>query len=66
MGIKVTIPHDPLWLALDWAKKYCPSYITNDVSVESRHIFHLDSIGYKIDYFFSDEKDALMFMLKWS
>ena len=62
MGITVTIPYDPLWPALDWAKQNCPSYITNDAHQDGYNTYDWK----KIDYFFSDEKDALMFMLKWS
>ena len=68
MVVKVTIPYDPVWKPLDWAKKHCASYISNDVD-PSRH--DIESNGMlkrvvKINYFFSDEKDALMFLLRWS
>lgn len=39
---------------LDWAKKHCPSYITNDVEKTD------------ICFYFSDEKDYLMFTLRWA
>ena len=65
MSIIVTLPYNPTWTELVWVKKHCPSYITNDV--------HKDVIsGYdtydvqKIDYYFSNEKDALMFRLRWA
>jgi len=57
-----TLPYDPTWQALAWAKKHCPSYITNDAHCDGYN--HYDTT--KIDYFFSDEKDALMFILKWA
>ena len=56
----VTIPYDPLWKPLEWAKDHCPSYITNEVHRDG------DNSVDKIDYFFSDEKDALLFILRWS
>lgn len=62
----MTLPYDPVWSALEWAKENCPSYITNDV-----HSYNND-MGYelgdvdRIDYFFSDEHDAVMFALRWS
>lgn len=56
----VTLPYDPLWKPLDWAKEYCSSYITNDVHRDG------DNSSHKIDYFFGNEKDALMFLLRWS
>ncbi|CAB5215007.1 hypothetical protein UFOVP190_356 [uncultured Caudovirales phage] len=58
----VTLPYDPLWTALEWAKKHCPNYITNDAHM----------IGYNsydntyTDYFFGNEAEATMFRLKWS
>lgn len=64
----VTLPYDPVWTALTWAKENCPSYITNEVQNTTR----LKKVpgGWVPDscivYFFSDEKDALMFALKWS
>ena len=58
----VTIPYDPFWEPLNWAKKHCPSYITNDMHMDGYNTY--DST--KIDYHFSDEKDALMFMLRWA
>ena len=29
MSAVVTLPYDPLWTPLEWAKENCPSYITN-------------------------------------
>lgn len=62
MSYIVTLPYDPLWPALDWAKQYCSSYITNDV-----HKTLEQDIGaeYQIDYYFADEKDAVWFKLRW-
>jgi hypothetical protein len=52
----VTIPYDPFdWKPLAWAKQHCPSYITN---------FSYNTAT--IDYCFGNEKEALMFLLKWS
>lgn len=60
--MKVTLPYDPVWPALDWAKEHCPSYITNSVHMDEFNDYDTD----KIDYFFSDKKDAMMFMLRWA
>ena len=57
----VTLPYDPVWKPLEWAKKYCPSYITNDI-----HKYDNSYDNKKIDYFFGNKKDALMFLLRWS
>jgi hypothetical protein len=66
MSIIVTLPYNPVWEELDWLKKHCPSYITNDVH---RYInddgFELGDVD-RTDYFFGDEKEALMFRLRWS
>ena len=68
--MKVTIPYDPEWKPLEWAKKHCSSYITNDGNVSLvRQDVESNGIIKRIvmiNYFFSDEKDALMFLLRWS
>ena len=58
----ITIPYDPFWEPLNWAKENCPSYITNDMHQDGYNTYDHT----RIDYHFSDEKDALMFALKWS
>lgn len=60
--MQVTIKYDPTWPALDWAKKHCPSYITNDMHQDGYNTYDHT----RIDYFFSDEKDAVWFALRWS
>lgn len=64
----VTLPYDPVWRALDWAKDNCPSYITNDVHTKEQTNTK-DSpvyIEHYINYYFSDPKDAMWFALRWS
>ena len=57
----VTLPYDPVWEAMTWAKEHCSSYITNDMHQnENKSWDHT-----KIDFFFSDEQDAVMFTLRW-
>lgn len=58
----VTLPYDPLWRAVDWAREHCPSYITNDAHMISYNSYD----NTYIDYFFGDKNEALMFKLKWS
>jgi hypothetical protein len=58
----ITVPYDIRWLALDWAKENCPSYITNDVHMDGYNTYDIN----KVDYHFSDEKDALLFALRWN
>ena len=58
----ITIPYDPFWEPLVWAKEYCPSYITNDMHQDGYNTYDHT----KIDYHFGDEKDALIFKLKFS
>lgn len=57
----VTIPYDIRWLALEWAKQHCASYITNDVHQDGYYTYDIS----KIDYFFGNETDATMFALRW-
>jgi hypothetical protein len=54
--MKVTLPYDPEWKALHWAKKHCPSYICNEAELV---------IGGGIVYYFSDPRDITLFMLRW-
>jgi hypothetical protein len=64
----VTLPYDPVWTALEWAKEHCPSYITNKSSNTTR----LKSVPGRwindssIVYYFGDEQDAVLFKLTWS
>ena len=70
----VTIAYDPHWEALEWAKKHCPSYITNDVKrtipdsdqeVEGfRYVIRYHARI--VNYYFSEEEDAALFALRWS
>lgn len=59
--MRVTVPYDPFWKPLAWAKEHCPSYITNDVHKNTNE----SGQGVLIDYFFSEGKDAMVFMLRW-
>lgn len=61
MSTIVTLPYDPVWTPLDWAKKNCPSYITNDVHQDGYYTYD----NTKIDYFFGNERDAVFFSLRW-
>lgn len=75
MSIKVTLPYDPVWAPLNWAKKHCPSYITNDLnsdinppsSLSHDDVFfqYYPELQQRIDYFFSDKEDAFKFALRW-
>ena len=59
--MKITLPYDPIWRPLEWAEENCPSYITNTLHENDQR----DCEYLRIDYFFSDEKDATLFALKW-
>lgn len=63
MSIIVTLPYDPVWPALDWAKRNCPSYITNKVHPTEDRTLTKQPI--RIDYFFHSDKEALLFALTW-
>jgi hypothetical protein len=60
-GIFVTVRHDKLWSALEWAKEYCPSYITNDLHMDGYNTYDYT----RVDYFFGSEEDAIAFKLKF-
>lgn len=60
--IHVTLSYSPLWEPLDWAKKNCPSYITNDLHCDGYNTYDRT----KIDYFFGEEEDAILFKLTWA
>lgn len=61
MSFIVTVPYDPVWRPLKWAKTHCPSYITNDVHKNTNE----RGKSVQIDYFFNKEADAILFTLKW-
>ena len=61
--MRVTLPYDPVWKHLEWAKEHCPSYITNQVHEENSAT---KKLAVRIDYFFSDERDVVLFLLRWS
>lgn len=58
----VTLPYDPEWRALDWAKQHCPSYITNATHLIPNSALRTNAI----DYYFGDEGDATFFALTWA
>ena len=58
--VDLPVPHDfsraDEYLA--WAKRHCPSYITND-AVQKEGEYH-----YR--FYFGDERDQIAFALRWS
>lgn len=67
--MKITLPYDPEWRALDWAKENCPSYITNQASTVLGGLVPVKG-GWvakrpDIEYYFGDERDATAFALRW-
>lgn len=58
----VTIPYDPLWTPLEWVKTHCPSYVTNDLHCDGYNTYDPT----QVDYFFSNERDAMWFALRWA
>jgi hypothetical protein len=56
-----------VWTALDWAKKNCPSYITNATGpARTKKVPGGWVNNASIVYYFSDEQDAVFFALKWT
>ena len=66
--IAVTVTYDAHWKAFEWAKENCPSYITNAVGPAKLHSLPGGWVTkyYDIIYYFSDEKDAVLFALRWT
>ena len=62
MSHVVALPYTADWHALAWAKKNCPSYITN--SSEPNFLLK-PGAEWKIIYYFAQEEDAAMFALRW-
>jgi len=64
MSYTVTLSCDPVEPRNNWAREHCPSYITNV----------LDYVGadgkahakLSVKYYFGEEKDAVMFTLRWT
>lgn len=58
----VALPVPKEWInafePLEWAKKHCPSYITNDAV----------QIGgdYYYRFYFGNDKDRVLFALRWA
>ena len=63
----VTLPYDPDWKALAWAKEHCSSYITNEAGPARMKPIPGGWVPTYRDivYSFSVEKDAVMFALMW-
>ena len=64
MSYTVTLPYDPVWSALYWAQEHCPSYITNQNQSRSGSTF--SNRQYDIVYYFGEERDAVLFALRWA
>ena len=64
--MKVTLPYDDNWAALTWAKKNCPSYITNATTRVVIDVVSMYPYENVVNYYFGDEKDANWFALRWA
>jgi hypothetical protein len=54
----VSLPFRRTESMLDWAKAHCSSYITNDTTKDDQDWYYR--------FYFGDERDYLMFKLRWS
>jgi hypothetical protein len=59
MRYTVTLPHDYEWHPGTWAKENCASYLSSTAYMKEEQI---DST---IEYHFAEEKDAMIFSLRW-
>ncbi len=63
---RVTLPYDPVWIALDWAKQHCPSYVTHASGPDRTKKVPGGWVNdASIVYYFNDERDAVFFSLRW-
>jgi hypothetical protein len=62
MSYTVTLSCDPVEPRNNWAREHCPSYITNVLDLGLDGI----PVAPSIKYYFGEEKDAVMFTLRWS
>ncbi len=61
---QVLIPdhQEPLWKMKRWAKTYCQSFVWMELIDTTDVSYHYDSVT---AFYFGDEKDQLMFMMKY-
>jgi hypothetical protein len=50
--------YDSVYAPLGWAKRNCPSYITNNAVQKNGDYYYR--------FYFGDEQDQLLFLLKWT
>ena len=60
MRIKVTLPHIHSWHARNWASDNCESYLSCTIY----GTFGTDNSF--VEYYFEEEKDMILFALKWT
>ena len=53
---------EPFWKIKKWCQANCKSFVWFDVTDVSDASYHWDEIG---AYYFTDEKDVLMFTMKY-
>jgi hypothetical protein len=55
-------PVEPMWRMKKWARAYCQSFVWAELVDTSDVSYQYDSVS---AFYFSEEKDALMFQLKY-
>lgn len=58
VDLPAPIAYAPEYVPLEWAKKNCPSYITQDAVQRNGNYYYR--------FFFRDERDLILFALRWS
>jgi len=58
VDLPVPVEWGPFHNPLSWAKTHCPSYITNDAVQRDGDYYYR--------FYFGQEQDRVMFLLKWS
>lgn len=66
MSIAVELHDDkPIREALAWAKRHCPSYITNYAYLTDIADHSKMNTAYMYRFYFSEEAEAIWFKLRW-
>jgi hypothetical protein len=58
VDLRASEVYDSVYWPMSWAKKHCPSYITNEAVQKNGDYYYR--------FYFADEQDQLWFQLRWS
>ena len=58
VDLRASEVYDSVYWPIGWAKKHCPSYITNEAVQKNGDYYYR--------FYFADQQDQLWFQLRWS